>query len=103
MKKLITILILLFTLVSCDGLDSKDEIINEIINLEIKHVKQYNKIQKISKDTIVINYITKLKDSLKNDAIESKITIYSNSGMLFGSLTDSKIRINEYIELCKNN
>lgn len=105
MKKLKTILLLLLTIIiiiSCDGVDSKDDIISEILKTEIRHIKRYNKLEKISKDTLTMNYIKKVKDTLKSEALMTKGLLTGNSGIMFGNLKDSKNLIEEYIKLCKN-
>jgi len=102
MKKLLSILVLSITLISCDGIDNKDKLLSTIIESDTKHLQRYNTLQKISKDTSVVNYISKLKDSLKLEAIEAKGTLSGASGIYFGSLTKSQILVEDYIKLCKN-
>lgn len=105
MKKLLLLIIILLLLsISCDGIDSKDEMIEDVIKIETTHLKRYNKILQISKnneDTIVSNYIIKVKDTLKNEALTAKGIIEGNSGIMFGKLSNSKNKIDEYIKLCK--
>lgn len=101
MKNLLTLFIIIF-LTSCNGLDNQDDIINQIIENETKHLNRYNYIQKTSKDTIITNYISILKDSLKSTAEETKTELYENDGFYFGDLSEPKYRIEEYIKLCKN-
>jgi len=101
MKKLLSILVLSITLISCDGIDNKDKLLSTIIESDTKHLQRYNTLQKISKDTSVVNYISKLKDSLKLEAIEAKGTLSGASGIYFGSLTKSQILVEDYIKLCK--
>ena len=101
MKKLI-LLGIGMCLISCDGIDSKDSIISQVLKIETVHLKRYNTLQKLSKDTATVNYISKVKDSLKLDAFEAKGVLNSRSGIMHGSLSESKVMLDEYIELCKN-
>ncbi len=103
MKKLLLGAILLFSMLSCDGIDSKDGIISAVLKVETNHLKEYNKIQKLTKDTIVINHISKLKDSLKLDAVKCEGLVEGRTGIMFGSMAKSKQMLKEYIKLCKNN
>lgn len=103
MKKLLLLLGVVLTLTSCDGIDSKDKLISTVLKIETEHLQRYNKLQKMSKDTAVVNYISKVKDSLKSDALEAKGILEGESGVMYGSLKDSKNMVDEYIELCKNN
>ena len=102
MKKLILGAILLFSILSCDGLDSKDELISKVLKIETEHLQRYNRIQKTSKDTATINYIHKLKDTLRADAFKASGTIEASSGIMIGSMTKSKAILEEYIKLCEN-
>ena len=41
MKKLL-LLLTIFLLISCDGIDSKDHIVELVLKAETKHLKRYN-------------------------------------------------------------
>lgn len=104
MKKILLLTLAIFSLISCDGIDSKDDIVESILKVETEHIKRYNKLlqlTKINKDTIVSNYIIKVKDSLKNDALEVKGLIDGNSSIMFGEFKNSKHKLDEYIKLCE--
>ena len=108
MKNLLLLLLLLLlgavlVLTSCDGIDSKDKLISSILKVETEHLQRYNKLQKVSKDTALVNYISKIKDSLKTEALVAKGTLEAKSGIINGSLENFKKILDEYIELCKNN
>jgi hypothetical protein len=103
MKKLLLLFVILLS-ISCDGIDSKDETINTVLKMETEHLKRYNKLLELtknSKDTLVSNYIIKVKDTLKNEALTAKGIIEGNSGIMFGEMKDSKNKMNEYIKLCE--
>ena len=102
MRKLLLGAILLFSVLSCDGIDSKDGIISSVLKSETNHLKEYNKIQKLSKDTVIFNHICRLKDSLKVDAVKIEGRLEGESGLMFGSMTESKQILKEYIKLCNN-
>lgn len=103
MKKLILLVIILLS-ISCDGIDSKDQIVESVLKVETIHLKRYNKLLQLTKnnkDTLISNYIIKVKDSLKNDALIVKGLINGNSGIMFGKLSNSKNKIDNYIKLCE--
>lgn len=103
MKKLLLLLVILLT-ISCDGFDSKDEIVETVLKVETTHLKRYNQLLQLtnnSKDTLISNYIIKVKDTLKNEALIVKGVIDGNSGIMFGEMKNSKNKINEYIKLCE--
>jgi len=100
MKKVLVLFGMVF-LLSCDGISSKDKVISSVLESETRHLKRYNELQKISKDTAVVSYLSKLKDSLKLEAIESRGVLKSNSGIIYGSLENSQIMVEEYIKLCE--
>ena len=103
MKKLLLLFVILLS-ISCDGIDSKDEIVTIVLKTETKHLKRYNKLLELtknSKDTVISNYIIKVKDTLKNEALTAKGIIEGNSGIMFGEMKDSKNKMNEYIKLCE--
>ena len=102
MKKLLLLLIILLS-ISCDGIDSKDQFSESVLKVETTHLKRYNQLLQLtknSKDTVVSNYIIKVKDTLKNDALTAKGIIEGNSGIMFGEMKNSKNKIDEYIKLC---
>lgn len=102
MKKLLLLLVILLS-ISCDGIDSKDQLIESVLKVETTHLKRYNQLLQLtknSKDTVVSNYIIKVKDTLKNDALTAKGIIEGNSGIMFGEMKNSKNKIDEYIKLC---
>ena len=103
MKKLL-LLLTIFLLISCDGIDSKDHIVELVLKAETKHLKRYNQLLQLTKhnkDTLISNYIVKIKDSLKNDALEAKGLVDGKSGIMFGEFKNSKNKIDEYIKLCE--
>jgi hypothetical protein len=103
MKKLLLLSVILLS-ISCDGIDSKDDSLEAILKLEIIHIKRYNQLLELSKsnkDTAVSNYITKVKDTLKDDALTVKGLVNGNSGIMFGKLSNSKNKIEKYIKLCE--
>lgn len=103
MKKLLLLFVILLS-ISCDGFDPKDNEIETVIKVETNHIKRYNQLLKLtknSKDTIVSNYIVKIKDTLKYEALVAKGLIDGNSGIMFGKLSNSKNKIDEYIKLCE--
>lgn len=102
MKKLLLLVILLS--ISCDGIDSKDQLIESVLKVETTHLKRYNQLLQLtknSKDTVVSNYIIKVKDTLKNGALEAKGLIDGKSGIMFGEFKNSKHKLDEYIKLCE--
>lgn len=103
MKKLL-LLLTIFLLISCDGIDSKDGIVEAVLKVETTHLKRYNKLlqlTKYNKDTVISNYIIKVKDTLKSDALTAKGIIEGRSGIIIGEMKNSKNKINEYIKLCE--
>lgn len=103
MKKLLLLFVIVLS-TSCDGFDSKDEEIESVLKNEIVHIKRYNKLLELtknSKDTFVSNYIIKVRDTLKNEALIAKGIIDGNSGIMFGELKNSKNKMENYLKLCE--
>lgn len=103
MKKLLLLLVILL-IISCDGIDPKDDSIEKVLTIETIHLKRYNhllNLSKNSKDTLISNYIIKVKDTLKNEALVAKGLIDGNSGIMFGKLSNSKNKMNDYLKLCE--
>jgi hypothetical protein len=102
MKKVLTFLLLSLMFISCNDINNIDDKLSTVIKVEIEHLKRYNNIQKLSKDTVVINYIIKVKDSLKISAIKSQGLIEGKTGLIFGDLKKPQEELKKYIKLCKN-
>lgn len=99
MKKLILLFITIL-LISCNGINNADPLLTNVIKNEIKHIDNYNKIRKISKDSNVNKYIDSLKINFKNDAIITKTILINKKGIIFGNLKESQNLLEEYIKKC---
>jgi len=111
MKKILyfTLILLSLTVISCDGgisdlfsvTSNTDEIISSQMKTEQIHLNNYNKIKRMTTDTLVIKFIDSLKKDYVKTVHEVKGMVQSHVGFTHGNLKESLTNINTYIDSLK--
>lgn len=72
-----------------------------MVKTEQNHLNNYNKIKRITNDTVVVHYIDSIKKEYMKSTYETKGVIESHVGIVHGDLRKSLSLINTYIDSLK--
>lgn len=92
---LITVGVLLLN--SCHS-NYADELMTIVVKGEQKHLNRYNEMQRLTKDTNIINYIDTVKILLRDEANKAYGTMDTSEG--YYTMDESKKLLKIYIDSC---